>query len=68
MSIGLENDKLGIIENYFDELKIKFLGNFSQRRDKRKTALKHFREHLKERTSYNEFLNDLLNLEEGLRE
>ena len=36
--------------------------------DKRKTTLKHFREHLKDRTSYNEFLNYLLNLEEGLRE
>ena len=66
--IGLDNGKIGTIENYFDELNIKFLGNFSQRRDKRKATLKHFREHLKDRTFYNEFLNGLLNLEEGLRE
>ena len=66
--IGLKNEKIVIIENYFDELNIKFLGNFSERRDKRKATLKHFREDLQDRTSYNEFLNDLLNLEEGLRE
>ena len=63
--IVLENEKIGMIENYFDELNIKFLGNFSMRRDKRKTTLKHFSEHLKDRTSYNKFLNYLLNLEEG---
>ena len=66
--IDLENEKIRIVKIYFDELNIKFLGTFSQRRDQRKTTLKHFREHLKDRTSYNEFLNCLLNLEEGLRE
>ena len=67
-AIGLENEKIGIVEKNFDELNIRFLGNFSVRRDKRKSTLKHFRELLKDRTSYNKFLNYLLNIEEGFIE
>ena len=49
------------------ELKVEFLGTFSQRHDLRKTILSHFCEVSKDQASYKQYLEYLLDLEERLR-
>ena len=63
-----DNDKMVTTDIDDNELKIKFNGNFLQRRDLRKEMLNNFRNQLHEYLSYKQFLNDLLDLEENLRE
>ena len=57
-----------IIDIEFDEQNIKFLDSFSRRQEVRKATLEDFQEHLRDLTSYKIFLNDLLDMEESLRE
>ena len=63
-----DNSKMVFKEIEDSELNIKFVGNFCQRRDLRKEMLNNFREQLHDISSYEQFLNDLLDLEENLRE
>ena len=63
-----DNGKMVFTEIEDSELNIKFFGNFCQRRDLRKEMLNNFREHLHDISSYQQLLNDLLHLEENLRE
>ena len=63
-----DNDKRVYTDIDDNELKIKFKGNFLQRRDSRKEMLNNFRNQLHEYLSYKQFLNDLLDLDENLRE
>ena len=62
------SSKMVIIDIEFDEQNVKFLDSFSRRRKVRKATLEHFQEHLNDHTSYKIFLNDLLDMEENLRE
>ena len=63
-----DNSKMVFTEIEDSELNIKFSGNFCQRRDLRKEMLNDFRRQLHDISSYEQFLNDLLHLEENLRE
>ena len=58
-----DNDKRVFTDIDDNEWKIKFKGNFLQRRDSRKEMLNNFRNKLHEYLSYKQFLNDLLDLE-----
>ena len=49
------------------ELKVEFLGTFSQRYDLRKNILSCFCEVSRDQASYKQFLEDLLDLEERLK-
>ena len=49
------------------ELKVEFLGTFSQRHDLRKNILSLFCEVSRDQASYKQFLEDLFDLEERFR-
>ena len=67
-SLIQHSSKMVIIDIEFDEQNIKFLDSFSRRQEVRKATLEDFQEHLRDLTSYKIFLNDLLDMEENLRE
>ena len=54
-------------ETELQDLRVEFLGPFSQRRDLRKNMLRIFCETSKDQASYKQFLEDLLDVEEQLR-